>query len=113
MITVKKLNEKDFFQNLFDPHCLDLFSFLPEPTYEPKPEYIGLSQEVIFQMYKDIDIFVYEAESQHYAEIRIKDTTLSLIFNLSGVCIEAILFDDFEEMEGLPVFHSGDKIYLN
>lgn len=112
MITIKKLNEKDFERNLFDPHCLDLFSFLPEPTYEQKPEYIGLSQEVIFQMHKDIDITVYEMENQHYAEIRLDESTLGIIFSPSGICIEALMFDDLEETEGIHVFHS-EKIYLN
>lgn len=114
MITVKKLNEKDFYKNPFDPNVLDIFSFLPEPTYERKPEYIGLSKEVIFQTYKDFDISVYEMENQHYAEIRLDDSTLSLVFTTFGICNEALVFDDFEETEGIPIFHLNDKdIYLN
>lgn len=114
MITVKKLNEKDFYKSLSDLSSLDLFSFFPEPTYKQKPEYIGLSQEVIFNKYSNIDISVIEMESHSYAEIRLKDSTLGLNFNNSGICTEALLFEDSEEPEGIPLFHLGDKdVYIN
>lgn len=114
MVTITNLNEDDFYKNLLDPYCLDLFSYLPEPTYEQKPEYIGLSQEVIFQKHKDLDISLFKMQSKSYAEIRFNDSTLGLVFNTSGICYEALLFDDTEESEGLPVFHLDDEtLYLN
>lgn len=114
MITVKKLNEKDFYKSLSGLNALDLISFFPEPTYKQKPEYIGLSQEVIFNMYSNIDISVIEMESQSYAEIRFKGSTLGLSFNSSGICTEALLFDDSEEPEGMPLSLLGNKdIYKN
>lgn len=114
MITVKKLNEKDFYKSLSDLNCLDLLFFSPEPTYQQMTEYIGLSQEVIFTMYKNIDVSVIEMESQSYAEIRFKDSTLGLNFNSSGVCVQALLFDDSEETKEVPVFHlANNDIYTN
>jgi hypothetical protein len=114
MITVKKLNEKAFYKSLSDLNCLDPLSFFPEPTYQQMTEYIGLSQEVIFTMYKNIDISVIEMESQSYAEIRFKDSTLGLNFNSSGICVQALLFDDSEETEEVPAFYLGNNdIYIN
>lgn len=114
MITVKKLKEKEFLKSISDLNCLDPFSFFPEPSYQQMTEYIGLSQEVIFNMYKNIDISVIEMESQSYVEIRLKDSTLGLNFNSSGVCVQALLFDDSEEAEEVPSFYLGNNdIHIN
>lgn len=113
-MTIKKLSEKELYKNLSDPDWLDLFSFFPEPTCQQMPEYIGLFQEVIFNMYRNFNISIIEISNQGYAEIRFKDSTLGLSFNNSGICTQAFLFDDSEETEGISIFYSANKdAYIN
>lgn len=107
MITVKKLTDQDLSLGLDDPQFLELLSNSPEFACKPKNEYLGLPKETIYQLYANENIVVcecvYEGENRTYSEICLSTGTLGLLFNSFGICIQALLFDNYLDPEEVAV----------